>query len=179
MGGSYFDAWIDTLTHPDDPRADWEQALTSYISTVGNGTPPAPTFEEVATSPDGFEMSGRFRTADGGAGTFEMARLQLDGPWYLISLVDDAFEVRDVTFTATKAEVTLVVAEDYTLGAGRLLQPPPGEPMDETGGKGGQEGIYVEDLGPGNPSNPMVSVFLAEVAADDGAMFRFFDAFAK
>jgi hypothetical protein len=51
--------------------------------------------------------------------------------------------------------------------------------MDETGGKGGQEGIYVEDLGPGNPSNPMVSVFLAEVAADDGAMFRFFDAFAK
>jgi hypothetical protein len=150
---SYEDAWRYTLTHPDDPGSDWQWALTNAIATVGNGRPSAPTFDHVVTRPDGLEMSGRYATAGGGAGTFELARLRARGPWFVLRLGDDGFHVRNVEVTPTEARVTIVVAEDYRLAVARSCGGSAGQPVEEAWGHAGVELLCVFPMDPPGASD--------------------------
>ena len=176
---TYRDAWAYTLTHPGDPRADWRWALTDYISIVMNGgVPPAPTFSDVVTRTDGLQMSGRFAAADGGAGTFELARLRSDGPWFLLSLVDDAYDVSDVTTTATGVEATVALREDTTMALGCGCRAPAGRTLDQVVGRAGEDFVIVRPFEPAGATTPVAMITVAFKAVDDGSLFRYFDAWS-
>jgi hypothetical protein len=150
IGGSYYAAWAETLAGRDSRRADWRSALQSYIERSGVGILSVPTFDKVVVGRNGHQRSGRFRTADGGSGTFEVARLQDGGPWFLISLRDDAVAVQDVRVMATEVEVTLDT--------------------------GGEPRRYVEPFRPPGADAAVASFELALTGA--GPVRRFYDAWA-
>jgi hypothetical protein len=173
---SYEDAWRYTLTHPDDPRRDWQWALTNAFATVGNGRPSTPTFDDVVTRPDGLEMSGRF--ANGGAGTFELARLRVDGPWFVIRMEDDAIDVRDVEVTPTEARVTMVVAEDYRLAVARSCGGSAGQPVEQAWGHAGVELLCVFPMEPPGASDRTARSIQTLETTDDRSLLRYYDAWA-
>jgi hypothetical protein len=178
--GSFFDAWVYTATHRgDDQLADWKTAITRYIGTVvdTNAGPPSPTFDAVTVRPDGLEVTGRYVAADGGAGAFHMARLEPDGPWFLLSLQDDAIEVRDVTYTDAAVEVTLVVSQDSTLGVGGFRRDP--VPAGEPWMRAGQEVVYEAPFGRHARDNSVAALHLVLDGLDDGSILRFHDAWSR
>jgi hypothetical protein len=177
---SFFDAWVYTATHRGpDALVDWEHALRWYIGTVvdANAGPPNPTFDAVTVRPSGLEVTGRYVTADGGSGTFHMARLERDGPWFLLSLQDDAIEVRDVAYTATAAEVTLVVSQDSALGVGgfRRDRVPAGEPWM----RAGEEVVYEVPFGRHARDVSVATLHLVLGTLADGSILRFHDAWSR
>lgn len=174
---SYEDAWRYTLTHPDDPRTDWRWALTTAFSSVSNGRPSLLTFDDEVTRPDGFAMHGRF-TANGGAGTFELARLRADGPWFVIRLQDDAIDVRDVEVTPSEARVTMVVAEDYRLAVARSCPGSAGQPVEEAWGHGGVELLCRFPLEPPAASDRTARSIQTLETLDDHSLLRYYDAWS-
>jgi hypothetical protein len=178
--GSFFDAWVYTATHRgDDELADWKTAITRYINTVVDekAGPPSPTFDAVTVRPDGLEMTGSYAAADGGAGAFHMARLEPDGPWFLLSLKDDAIEVRDVTETDAAVEVTLVVSKDSALGVGGFRRDP--VPAGEPWAPAGEEVVYEVPFGRHARDDSVATLNLVLDALDDGSILRFHDAWSR
>jgi hypothetical protein len=178
--GSFYDSWVYTATRRGaDELADWKTAITGYIGTVvdTNAGPPSPTFRAVTIRPDGLEVTGRYVAADGGAGAFHMARLEPDGPWFLLSLKDNAIEVRDVTYTDTAAEVTLVVSQDSTLGVGGFRRDP--VPAGEPWMRAGQEVVYEVPFGRHARNDSVATLHLVLDGLDDGSILRFHDAWSR
>jgi hypothetical protein len=175
---SYEDAWRYTLTHPNDPRRDWRWALTTAIGAVSNGRPSTPTFDDVVTRPDRFEMSGRYATADGGAGTFELARLRADGPWFVMTLQDDAFDVRNIEVTPTEAHVTVAVAEDYDLAVGRSCGGSAGQTVEQAWGHGGVELLCDFPMDPPTASDRTARSLQTLETLDDHSLLRYYDAWS-
>jgi hypothetical protein len=176
---SYDQAWTYTLTHPDDPRSDWRRAVTDVITSAQAATPPAPTFDHVVTRADRLELHGRFATADGGAGTFELARLKTGGPWFLVSLKDDAITVLDTQITPTRVNVTMTVRDDYTLGVGGSFRPPAGKTLAQVWGKKDHPVVFAPPFTPAASTNGVASHPLLLQTIPEGHQLRYYDAWPR
>jgi hypothetical protein len=82
----------------DPTWTDWRAAVEAWLkidydATRWTGPPDLQVTDE---SDDGLSLTGRYAATDGGTGTFHLARLSPDGPWFLLDLQDDTLRVTEV-----------------------------------------------------------------------------------
>jgi hypothetical protein len=92
----------------DPTWTDWRSAVEAWLKLDYD---PArwtgPPVLEGNASIDSLGFTGRYTATDGGTGTFHLARLSLDGPWFLLDLKDDTVRVSGVERAPGGLEVTI------------------------------------------------------------------------
>ncbi len=94
----------------DPVWTDWRAAVEAWLKV---GYDPArwtgpPVLTQTGVSEDRLQLAGRYTTTDGGTGTFRLARLALDAPWFLLGLQDDGLGITAVDRVAGGLNVTVV-----------------------------------------------------------------------
>jgi hypothetical protein len=97
----------------DPTWSDWRAAVEAWLKVDADPArwtgPPVITLTGI--SEDGLQIRGRYAAPDGGTGSFRLARLARDAPWFLLYLQDDTLRVTAVERVAGALNVTVESGE--------------------------------------------------------------------